>query len=36
MKQVDIAKKLNLSVSTVKRYLVQAASQCYFALDVEP
>lgn len=31
LKQAEIAAKLNLSISTVKRYLVQAATQCYFA-----
>lgn len=31
LKQNEIAEKLNISVSTVKRYLVQAGVQCYFA-----
>ena len=33
LKQIDIAKKLNISVSTVKRYLVQAGVQCYFSMQ---
>ncbi|MHA7916970.1 sigma-70 family RNA polymerase sigma factor [Alloalcanivorax xenomutans] len=28
-----IADKLNLSISTVKRYLIRASAQCYFALE---
>ncbi len=35
LKQADIAKKLNISLSSVKRYLVQAGTQCYFALAQE-
>lgn len=31
MKQADIAQALGLSLTTVKRYLVQAGVQCYFA-----
>ena len=31
LKQAEIAEKLAISVSTVKRYLVQAGVQCYFA-----
>jgi RNA polymerase sigma-70 factor (ECF subfamily) len=34
LKQIDIAKKLNISVSTVKRYLVQAGVQCYFSVQI--
>lgn len=34
MKQQQIADQLNLSLSTVKRYLTQAYAQCYFALEV--
>lgn len=32
LKQTEIADKLAISVSSVKRYLVQAYTQCYFAL----
>lgn len=35
MKQQEIAEKLNISISTVKRHLVRAAGQCYFALEME-
>lgn len=35
MKLADIAARLNLSQSTVKRYLVQASAQCYFSLSVD-
>lgn len=35
MKQADIAARLAISVSTVKRYLIQAYTQCYFALGTE-
>lgn len=35
MKQAEIAKELEISISTVKRYLVQAGTQCYFALQVD-
>ncbi|WP_219219649.1 sigma-70 family RNA polymerase sigma factor [Variovorax boronicumulans] len=31
MKQADIARALGVSLTTVKRYLVQAGVQCYFA-----
>lgn len=31
MKQRDIAALLGISISTVKRYLVMAATQCYFS-----
>lgn len=31
----QIAERLGLSLSTVKRHLVRAAAQCYFALTVE-
>lgn len=34
LKQAEIAKQLNISVSTVKRYLVQAGVQCYFTQTV--
>lgn len=34
MKQQEIAEKLSVSVSTVKRYLSRAAAQCYFAISV--
>jgi len=33
MKQQAIADKLGISLSTVKRYLAQAYSQCYFAVE---
>lgn len=33
MKQADIAARLGISLSSVKRYLVQAATQCFYALD---
>jgi RNA polymerase sigma factor (sigma-70 family) len=36
LKQAEIAKKLRISLSTVKRYLVQASVQCYFAETVTP
>ena len=35
LKQADIAEKMSISISTVKRYLVQAGVQCYFALHIE-
>lgn len=35
LKQQDIAKKLDISLSTVKRYLVQAGVQCYFAKQTD-
>ncbi|WP_420995107.1 sigma-70 family RNA polymerase sigma factor [Cupriavidus sp. 30B13] len=35
MGQADIAAQLGVSVTTVKRYLVRAATQCYFAVSVE-
>jgi RNA polymerase sigma-70 factor (ECF subfamily) len=35
MKQQEIAEKLSVSVSTVKRYLGRAAAQCYFAISVK-
>jgi RNA polymerase sigma-70 factor (ECF subfamily) len=31
----QIGERLSLSISTVKRYLVRAGAQCYFALAVE-
>ncbi len=30
----DIAARLDISISTVKRYLVRAGAHCYFALEV--
>ncbi|MGX9462700.1 sigma-70 family RNA polymerase sigma factor [Shewanella sp. A14] len=36
LKQAEIANKLNISVSTVKRYLIQAGTQCYFAISETP
>lgn len=33
MAQADIAAALGVSVTTVKRYLVRAGTQCYFAID---
>ena len=33
MKQADIAVELGISLTTVKRYLVQAGVQCYFAAN---
>jgi RNA polymerase sigma-19 factor, ECF subfamily len=36
LKQMEIANKLNISVSTVKRYLIMAGTQCYFALSEAP
>lgn len=33
MKQADIARELGLSLTTIKRYLVQAGMHCYFAVD---
>lgn len=35
MKLAAIAERLDISQSTVKRYLVQASAQCYFALTLE-
>jgi RNA polymerase sigma factor (sigma-70 family) len=35
LKQAEIAKKLDISVSTVKRYLVKAGVQCYFISKVD-
>jgi RNA polymerase sigma-70 factor (ECF subfamily) len=34
MGHAEIAAALGISVSTVKRHLVRAAAQCYFALDL--
>lgn len=34
LKHSDIASKLDISVSTVKRHIHQAAMQCYFATNV--
>ena len=31
MKQAEIASALSISISSVKRYLTQALTQCYFA-----
>ena len=36
LKQAEIAEKMALSISTIKRYLVRAGTQCYFALQIEP
>jgi RNA polymerase sigma-70 factor (ECF subfamily) len=33
MKQADIARALGLSLTTVKRYLVQAGMHCFFAVQ---
>ena len=35
MRYQQIAEKLNISISTVKRYLTQAAAQCYFAINLQ-
>ncbi|HEY0584672.1 MAG TPA: sigma-70 family RNA polymerase sigma factor [Pseudoduganella sp.] len=35
MGHAEIAERLAISVSTVKRYLVRAMAQCYFALKLE-
>lgn len=32
---VEIAAELGISISTVKRYLVRAGTQCYFALTAD-
>lgn len=32
LKQADIAARMNISISTVKRHLRRAAMQCYFAM----
>ncbi|WP_420591141.1 sigma-70 family RNA polymerase sigma factor [Bacterioplanoides sp.] len=32
LKQAEIARKLNISVTSVKRHLVRATAQCYFAI----
>lgn len=34
-KQTEIATTLNISISTVKRYLVQAGTHCYFSLGAD-
>lgn len=34
VKYADIASELDVSVSTVKRYLVRASARCYFALEL--
>ncbi|GGC12741.1 RNA polymerase sigma factor [Oxalicibacterium flavum] len=34
MTHAEIAAKLDISVSTVKRHLIRAGAQCYFALSV--
>lgn len=36
LKQAEIATKLHISISSVKRYLVQAGVKCYFSLKFEP
>lgn len=33
--QAEIATQLGISITTVKRYLVRACTQCYFALPVD-
>lgn len=35
LKQAEIAEQLNISVTTVKRHLVRATAQCYFAVGVQ-
>ncbi len=35
MGQADIAAELGISISTVKRHLVRAGAQCYFALALD-
>lgn len=35
LKQAEIADKLAISISSVKRYLTQAYTQCYFAVTVD-
>lgn len=35
LSQTEIAQKLHISISTVKRYLVKASAQCYFALSID-
>jgi RNA polymerase sigma-70 factor (ECF subfamily) len=35
MKQQEIAQQLDISVTTVKRYLVRASAQCFFALSTD-
>ncbi len=35
LKQAEIAEELQISVSTVKRYLAQAMTQCYFAYGTQ-
>lgn len=34
MSYAEIAAELHISITTVKRYLVKAAAQCYFALTI--
>lgn len=34
MSHAEIAAELNISITTVKRYLVRAGTQCYFALAI--
>ncbi len=35
MRQAEIAEKLSVSVTTVKRYLVRAGAHCYFAITID-
>ncbi len=35
MSHAEIAAELNVSITTVKRYLIKAGTQCYFALVID-
>ncbi|WP_347888458.1 sigma-70 family RNA polymerase sigma factor [Nitrosomonas europaea] len=35
MSHAEIAAELNISITTVKRYLIKAGAQCYFALVID-
>jgi len=35
LKHAEVAEKLAISVTTVKRYLTRAMAKCYFAIDME-
>lgn len=35
MSHTEIAAELNVSITTVKRYLIKAGAQCYFALVID-
>lgn len=35
MRLLTLAAELNISITTVKRYLIKAGAQCYFALVID-